>query len=72
MSRDESRLSPTYLAMSMRKQWSDEHMFEEAGYHTFCHRCGKKRNHPDHVDKAADHAAVKRWRDRFKELHGIE
>lgn len=70
MTRDESALSPTYLAMSMRKQWSDEHMFEDAANHFHCDRCGKRRGHPDHVERRDDHDAVKRWRDRYRALHG--
>jgi hypothetical protein len=57
--------SPTYLAMALRKQWSDEHLFEDAGYHPGCARCGKAWNHPNHVTRDEDKAAVQRWRDNI-------
>lgn len=57
--------SPTYLAMSMRKQWSDEHLFEEGYVIGRCDRCGLRFRHPDHVTRAEDKAAVLRWKDRY-------
>ena len=63
--RDESLLSPTYLAMSLRKQWSDEHMFEGNDLNHWCSRCGKRRRHSDHVDRATDKAAVMAMKDRI-------
>lgn len=54
--------------MSMRKQWSDEHLFQDDGYTLgACARCGRRRNHSDHVTREEDKAAVKRWRDRINE-----
>lgn len=63
MSRDESILSPTFLAMNQRKQWSDSHMFEENDLNRQCSRCGKRRRHSDHVTRAEDKAAVMAWKD---------
>ena len=51
--------------MSLRKQWSDEHMFEENDLNRWCSRCGKRRSHSDHVDRAADKAAVMAMKDRI-------
>jgi hypothetical protein len=59
----EDTLPPTYLAMSLRKQWSDEHLFEENDLNRSCSRCGKRRGHSDHVSREEDRAAVKRWTD---------
>jgi len=56
--------------MALRKQWSDEHMFEEGPTLGHCDRCGRRRSYPDHVTRDEDKAAVKRWRDRFAALHG--
>lgn len=69
MSREEY-LSPTYLAMGMRKQWSDEHMFEENDQSRGCGRCGKRRRNSDHVDRDHDKAAVMRWKDSIVEERG--
>lgn len=66
MSRDESILSPTYLAMGMRRQLSDEHVHEDSDLSIRCARCGKRRSHPDHVTKAEDRAAVRRIADRIR------
>jgi len=63
-------LNPTYNAMALRKQWSDEHIFEEGPTLGHCDRCGRRRSYPDHVTRDEDKAAVKRWRDRFAALHG--
>ena len=68
MSRNEDALSPTYRAMSARKQWSDEHLFEDSGYHPGCNRCGQRANHPHHVSREEDRAEVMRWRDRIAVL----
>ena len=65
-----SELSPTYLAMSMRKQWSDEHLFEESPNYSRCARCYMPYRHPFHVSREDDKAAVMRWRARFIALHG--
>ena len=73
MSRDEEALSPTYLAMGMRRQWSDYHLFEPNDLNTACSRCGKRWNHHDHVTKEEDRAEVRRWADRIRarEAHAL-
>ena len=63
MSRDESALPPTYLAMQRRRAWSDEHIFEESPNHYHCDRCGKRRSHGDHCIRDDDRNAVMRWKD---------
>ena len=65
MSRDELALSPTYLAMGMRRQWSDYHIFEPNDLTVMCGRCGFRWNHPDHVTKEWDRSEVRRWADRI-------
>jgi hypothetical protein len=67
MSRDESALSPTYLAMGMRRQWSDEHVFEPSESHFGCGRCGRRFRHPDHCDRETDKNAVLAIADRIRE-----
>lgn len=67
MSRDESALSPTYLAMGMRRQWSDSHIFEPSDLYVWCGRCGRPWGHSDHVTRDEDKAEVMRWRDRIAE-----
>ena len=57
--------SPTYVAMSLRRQWSDEHVYEGSDHTTACARCGKRRRHPDHTDRATDKAAVLAMRERM-------
>lgn len=57
--------SPTYLAMSLRRQWSDEHVFEPSPLRSGCDRCGRRFGHPDHVDRQADKNAVLAMKDRI-------
>lgn len=59
-------LPPTYIAMGMRRQWSDEHLFEEADYHPGCNRCGMRWNHPNHCTREQDRNAVKAMADQIK------
>lgn len=66
----ERLLSPTYSAMTLRAQWSDEHLYVESNHSIFCSHCGRKRGHPDHVTREEDKAAVMRWADRYRALHG--
>lgn len=67
---DRGELSPTYLAMTLRKQWSDQHLYEESNHTSACGRCGRRRGHPDHAVREDDRNEVMRWRDRYNELHG--
>lgn len=66
MSRDESILSPTYLAMGYRRQLSDAHVFMENDISFKCDRCGKRRGHSDHLSKDEDRAEVRRIADRIR------
>lgn len=66
MSDEERLLSPTYLALGMRRQWSDEHLFEESDLYRVCARCYRRRSHPDHVTRDEDRAEVRRWADRIR------
>lgn len=69
--RDENILSPTYIAISQRKQWSDEHVFEETDLSRACGRCGKRRSHGDHCTREQDKAATMAWKDNiFRERDG--
>lgn len=66
MSRDENALSPTYIALGMRRQLSDEHVFEESGQSVKCARCNKRRRHPDHCTREQDKWATVAISDRIK------
>ena len=66
MSRDESALSPTYLAMGMRRQLSGYHIYEANDLTVMCGRCGFRWNHPDHITKDEDRAEGRRWADRIR------
>jgi hypothetical protein len=65
VSRNEDALSPTYLAMGMRRQLSGYHIFEATDLYVGCGRCGFRWNHPDHISRDEDRAEVRRWADRI-------
>ena len=57
-------INPTYVAMAVRRQHSDAHLFVASDLHSHCDRCGRRRSHSDHVTPEGDRAEVQRWKDR--------
>ena len=71
MSRDEAILSPTFLALQMRRQWSDEHVFESDELHPFrCARCGMRSGHWNHCTREQDRAITVAMADRIRVQRG--
>jgi hypothetical protein len=70
VSRDESILSPTFLALQMRRQWSDEHVFDPSPLHPRCERCGMDWKHPNHCTREQDRAITVAMADRIRAARG--
>ena len=69
--RDESLLAPTYLALGMRRQWSDEHVFEPDELRPFaCARCNMRENHWNHCTRDQDKWATVAIADRIRAERG--
>ena len=72
MSRTEEleRLAPTYLALQLRRQWSDEHVFEPSDLHFRCERCGMRPGHWYHCTREQDRAITVAMADRIRAERG--
>ena len=71
MSRDETKLAPTYLALNLRRQWSDEHVFESDELRPFsCARCSMRSGHWNHCTREQDRAITVAMADRIRAERG--